>query len=76
LVLSDNCTILFSIIQYIYFTEDGPTCFEPYMRFIFSDICFILLQPFFKGTCLVIHCKMLSLLYWLLKLMLKYVKNS
>jgi hypothetical protein len=23
--------LLFYIIQYIYFIEDGPTCFEPYM---------------------------------------------
>jgi hypothetical protein len=38
LVLSDKCTILFSIIQYIYVIEDGPTCFEPYMRFIFRLI--------------------------------------
>jgi hypothetical protein len=51
LVLSDKCTLLFSIIQYIYFIEHGPTCFEPYMRFLFRDICFKLHQPFFKGTC-------------------------
>jgi hypothetical protein len=25
----------------VYFIEDGPTCFEPYMRFIFRDICFL-----------------------------------
>jgi hypothetical protein len=50
-ILPDKCTLLFSIIQYIYFIEDGPTCFEPYMRFIFRDICFKLHQPFFKGTC-------------------------
>jgi hypothetical protein len=46
-VLSDKCTILFSIIQYIYFIEVDPTCFEPYMKLIFRDICFKLHQPFF-----------------------------
>jgi hypothetical protein len=40
LVLSNKCTLLFSTIQYTYFFEDGPTCFKPYMRFIFRDICF------------------------------------
>jgi hypothetical protein len=51
LVLSDKGTLLFSIIKYTFFIEDGPKCFEPYIRFIFRDICFKLHKPFFKGTC-------------------------
>jgi hypothetical protein len=37
---------MYNIIFYfiLYFIQDGPTCFDPYMRFIFREICFKLLN--------------------------------